>query len=144
MESTFLDWPAPADAAACPRREAPAAATLAAPPGSVRGRIVLVEDQDDFRELLAELLVIEGYAVEVAANGREAYLRLKRAPLPDLILLDLMMPVMNGWGFLNARQSDPALAAIPVILLSAMDGPDTLAGPAKVPNCLTNPSASEA
>jgi CheY-like chemotaxis protein len=61
--------------------------------------------------------------VSCAANGREALERLRDEPVPDLILLDLMMPVMSGWEFLAQRQAQPALAGIPVMILSSLSRP---------------------
>jgi CheY-like chemotaxis protein len=80
--------------------------------------ILLVDDHDDLREMLATALSIEGYRVSTAANGFEALLE-ARSHRPSLILLDLMMPVMDGPGFLAEQQRDPSLAAVPVIVVSA-------------------------
>jgi CheY-like chemotaxis protein len=63
------------------------------------GHILIVEDNPDTRETLADFLAFEGYAVRGAANGQEALTVLQKEPLPDLILLDLMMPVMDGCEF---------------------------------------------
>lgn len=84
------------------------------------GYILVVDDDKAIREALEMVLEDEGYAVASAANGREA-LELLRASggLPALILLDLMMPVMNGWEFREEQQRSAALAAIPVVVLSA-------------------------
>lgn len=82
---------------------------------------VLVVDDDPFiREVIAELLQDEGYTVVQTANGEEAlnYLQQQTHP-PCVILLDLMMPKMNGWEFRAAQRQDPTLAAIPVITISA-------------------------
>lgn len=85
-----------------------------------REYIMIVEDDAAIRDALMAVLEDEGYQVRGAANGREA-LRLLRADgqRPRLILLDLMMPVMNGWDFRAEQQLDPDLAAIPVVVLSA-------------------------
>jgi CheY-like chemotaxis protein len=83
------------------------------------GRILVVEDDDDIRDSLKELLEEEGYAVEVAGNGQQALLQLRSEPLPELILLDLMMPVMDGWQLQTELQQDPQLAGIPVVVISA-------------------------
>lgn len=81
--------------------------------------ILLVEDDDDVREALADVLRDAGYDVAWAADGAEA-IRLLRAGLrPAAIVLDLMMPVMNGFQFRAEQLSDPDLARIPVILVSA-------------------------
>lgn len=81
--------------------------------------ILVVEDYPYLRTVLADLLRHEGYTVATASNGAEALAYLKQHPPPRLILLDLRMPVMNGWTFLAHRRADPALAAIPVVVLSS-------------------------
>ncbi len=85
-------------------------------------RILIVEDDRDLREALSEILRDEGYVVAGAAHGREA-LQLLRGDFhrPALILLDLTMPVMNGWQFREHQRRDPGLSGIPVIVLSAGD-----------------------
>jgi CheY-like chemotaxis protein len=87
--------------------------------GQAAPHILIVEDEFLIRDALTEFLEEEGYSVAGAANGQEALSYLRRGTLPSLILLDLMMPVMSGMQFLAERQQDPALAAIPVVLLSA-------------------------
>jgi CheY-like chemotaxis protein len=87
-----------------------------------RGKVLVVEDERDIREALAEALSYEGYDVVIAANGREALGRLcDGGSLPDVILLDLVMPEMNGWEFRQVQVHDPALAGIPVVVVSASD-----------------------
>lgn len=81
--------------------------------------ILLVEDDPEIRESLKEALELEGYDVVPAANGREALDRLAHERKPCLILLDLMMPVMNGWEFAEALQGNAELAAIPIIVVTA-------------------------
>jgi CheY-like chemotaxis protein len=81
--------------------------------------ILVVEDDFSIRETIAELLEGEGYSVTRAANGAEALERLRRTEETSLILLDLMMPVMDGWEFRSRQKSDPRLAGIPVVVLSA-------------------------
>jgi CheY-like chemotaxis protein len=80
--------------------------------------ILVVEDDYTIRESIAELLQDEGFFVRCAANGAEALARLTVEDAPNLILLDLMMPVMDGWSFRQALRQDPRLARIPVIVLS--------------------------
>ena len=83
-------------------------------------KILIVDDQADFRMMLTTFLEDAGYAIVCAANGREALSYLYCcAELPGLILLDVAMPVMTGWDFLRAQQSYATLASIPVVLLSA-------------------------
>jgi CheY-like chemotaxis protein len=81
--------------------------------------ILIVEDDAATRDALAMILSAEGFAVIGAANGEEALNRLHSPPRPDLILLDLMMPVMDGWQFRREQARDPAVSAIPVVVLSA-------------------------
>jgi DNA-binding response OmpR family regulator len=81
--------------------------------------VLVVDDETDIREAVVELLAEEGYEVLDAADGEEA-LRKARAFHPDVVLLDLMMPGMNGWEFCARRKGDPELARIPVIVLSAL------------------------
>jgi CheY-like chemotaxis protein len=92
----------------------------AAPPEDC---ILVVEDDADLRETLAAVLEEEGYAVATAANGREALRYLHECPPPCLILLDLMMPVMNGWEFRQQQQQDPQLSPVPVVVISAVANP---------------------
>ncbi|RYE95767.1 MAG: response regulator [Oxalobacteraceae bacterium] len=68
--------------------------------------IVVIEDDTDLRETMKDLLEIEGFSVLVAENGMEGMKLIERSGKPCLILLDLMMPVMNGWEFLDAMQRD--------------------------------------
>ncbi len=81
---------------------------------------MVVEDDADISDAIAATLDDHGYGVLVAANGQDALdkLRASAAP-PRLILLDLMMPVMDGWQFRAAQKTEPALSRIPIVLLSA-------------------------
>jgi two-component system, cell cycle sensor histidine kinase and response regulator CckA len=81
--------------------------------------LLVVEDDADIRDALDGLLSTEGFRVAGCSNGREALDWLHASPKPDLILLDLMMPVMDGWQFRVAQKQDPELATIPVVALSA-------------------------
>lgn len=83
------------------------------------GSILIVEDNDAIRGALVALLQLQGYTVEEAANGKQALAVARERP-PDLILLDLMMPVMDGWTFLDIKEHDPTLAPIPVVVNSAV------------------------
>jgi CheY-like chemotaxis protein len=84
--------------------------------------ILVIEDDPDIRETLRQVLEMQGYRVDVAAHGREGLDALARGLRPQLILLDLMMPVMNGWDFLAARraQGREETGRIPVVLISAV------------------------
>ena len=82
--------------------------------------ILLAEDDEDLREAMVETLSDAGYRVEAVENGREALTWLEdNDAVPKLILLDLMMPVMDGWQFLDARDRSPKVASVPVVVLSA-------------------------
>jgi CheY-like chemotaxis protein len=82
--------------------------------------VLLVEDDPDIRGAICELLQFEGYEVAMAANGSEALRVLARLePRPSLILLDLMMPVLDGYGFLERLRAHATLPAIPVLVLTA-------------------------
>jgi CheY-like chemotaxis protein len=82
--------------------------------------ILLVEDDPDVREAVAETLEENGYEVLSAENGAEALELLEAAQSsPALILLDLMMPVMDGWGFREAQRKMPRHANVPVVALTA-------------------------
>ena len=84
--------------------------------------ILVVEDNDDVREMMSVTLELEGHEVVTAANGRQALDQLHRGAEPCMILLDLMMPVMNGWQFQEEVSKDPRLAEIPLVVVSAMPG----------------------
>ncbi|MDP9000190.1 MAG: response regulator [Myxococcota bacterium] len=81
--------------------------------------LLVVEDDADIREALDGLLSMEGFRVTGCCNGREALDWLHTSSKPDVIVLDLMMPVMDGWQFRVAQKHDPELATIPVVALSA-------------------------
>ncbi len=93
---------------------------MAAP--STHCPVLIVEDDEDLREMMAQLLTLEGFHAATVANGREALQYLHNGiEKPHVILLDLMMPVMDGWEFRRQQQADPSLAPVPVIVLSALD-----------------------
>lgn len=81
--------------------------------------VLVVDDESDIREAVAEVLADEGYVVHGASDGAEA-LRTARAVHPSIVLLDLMMPGMNGWEFRAAQKDDPDIQDIPVVVLSAL------------------------
>lgn len=88
-------------------------------PRSIAKFILVVEDDPDLGQLVAEVLESAGYRTAVAGNGAEALDRLQTIDHPDLILLDMMMPVMDGWKFHEEQQKVPAFASIPVITVTA-------------------------
>ncbi len=82
--------------------------------------VMVVEDDAHIRELVMQVLACEGFTAVAASNGAEALQYLRREYVhPALILLDLMMPVMDGWQFRAEQLKDPALARIPVVVMSA-------------------------
>jgi CheY-like chemotaxis protein len=87
------------------------------------GTVLVVEDDSDIRDELADVIEDSNYRTIRAANGAVALQKLRGGPRPCVILLDLMMPVMDGRAFLAEQQSDAALKEIPVVVLSAhIDG----------------------
>ena len=90
--------------------------------------VLLVEDDDFIRQEIKEALQDEGYKVESAAHGKEALAILAKGSKPSIVLLDLMMPVMNGWEFLKAFKKDEAYSGIPVVILSAFADRATIIG----------------
>jgi DNA-binding response OmpR family regulator len=85
------------------------------------GRILVVDDEPMVRDTLGHVLMDEGYVVDVAVDGLDALDRV-RAARPDAILLDLMMPGMNGRQFLQALREDPAYIQVPVLIMTAVHG----------------------
>ena len=85
------------------------------------GRVLVVDDDPMVRETLGQVLRDEGYAVELATDGESALDRVHASP-PDTVLVDLMMPGMNGRQFLQALRDDPTYAALPVMLMTAVHG----------------------
>jgi CheY-like chemotaxis protein len=86
----------------------------------VSATVFIVEDDLDTRDMLGSFLEMEGYEVETAANGQQALERLNAGSSACVILLDLMMPVMDGWQFRREQSRDAALSKIPVIVVSAV------------------------
>lgn len=84
-----------------------------------RGNVLIVEDDEDIRAAMAELLESEGFEVSVASNGQEGLEVLGQMSLPCVVLLDLMMPVMNGEDFLRHMRQDPTFNVVPVIIVTA-------------------------
>ncbi len=87
----------------------------------MHGRILLIDDDPDILFALQAILEEEGFEVDCARDGRDALVCLACSALPAAIVLDLMMPNMNGWEFLAAARQDPELASIPIAVLSAAD-----------------------
>ncbi len=102
-------------------------------------RILIVDDDFDIRDALAQILVEEGYEVQSAANGAEALDQLSVGPRPNVILLDLMMPVMSGWQFRAKQRADAVLADIPVVVITADAHVAERGGPLEVAGAVRKP-----
>ena len=85
--------------------------------------VLIVEDETKARDVLVELLRKDGREFVTAGDGQEAIECLAKGPRPRVILLDLMMPRMDGWEFLRRQSADPSIARIPTIVLSGSDRP---------------------
>jgi CheY-like chemotaxis protein len=83
--------------------------------------VLIVDDDPDLLDVTSFVIENEGIVVETARNGQEALALLRAGKLPGLVLLDLMMPVMNGWEFLEEVAKDPLLKAITVVVLTAAE-----------------------
>lgn len=81
--------------------------------------ILIIDDDEAIRLTLQLVLEKENYTVFTAENGQEGLEMLSEIPRPCLILLDLMMPIMDGWEFLNVKQNDSSFSKIPVVIISA-------------------------
>jgi two-component system, chemotaxis family, chemotaxis protein CheY len=113
----------------------PSAPTSTLPPS-----ILVIDDDDDLRGVVADSLEEAGYRVQTAVHGRDALTQMLDGLFPDLILLDLLMPEMNGWALMAELKARPALAAIPVVVVSA--GGDKALNSAPVnAGCLAKPFA---
>jgi CheY-like chemotaxis protein len=105
------------------RVSSPHESPVSRPPSSEQRPVFIVDDDLDVREALAELLEGRGLPVATAAHGSDALQRLRSMPTtPAVILLDLRMPVMDGYDFLIEHQLDPRLADIPVVIITADPG----------------------
>jgi CheY-like chemotaxis protein len=101
--------------------------------GPAAARVLIVEDDVEIRSTMKDLLLDEGFDVVTAGNGQEALDHLRgTSRLPFAILLDLRMPVMDGRTFLSRRAAEPALAEIPVIVLTADYASGRVAGASSV------------
>ncbi len=107
-------------------------------------KLLLVADDFDLRDAVRELLEDEGYEVEVAGNGAVALELLRSGSAPCLIILDLMMPVMDGYGFCAERARDSTLASVPVVIFSAVARLDKSLLPPGVGDVLRKPVNVEA
>ena len=100
-------------------RDPPPSTMLRVPDADAARTVLVVDDDFNLRQTLREVLQDEGYGVDTAANGREALDRLQRSRPPQVVVLDLMMPVMDGWRVLDELARDASLSRIPVVVISA-------------------------
>lgn len=112
-------------------------------PQTRKSRILIIEDDLDIADALTDVLTDVGHEVRHAQNGKEALVLLTVGDLPQLILLDLMMPLMNGPEFREAQLRDPRLSKIPVILISADRNVAERAKEMKVDAWLAKPTTPE-
>ncbi len=97
--------------------------SVMSPPKDQAPEILLVDDDPEVRDAIRDLLEDEGFIVKCACNGSEALAELAARELPDAIILDLTMPVMDGYEFLQRRQTIPNVADIPVVVVTASMNP---------------------
>ncbi len=95
-------------------------------------RVLIIEDDRETCDALACFFQISGHQVRCASDGREGLAEARREP-PDIILLDLMMPEMDGWGFRAEQKRDPSISGIPVVVVSALGRRDDIDATAFVP-----------
>ena len=91
--------------------------------------ILIVEDDLDVREALEDSLTMEGYSVQVANDGKDAIAALEGTDARTLVLLDLMMPTMSGWEFLDAHRASDRLSRHPVVTISAVPATESIEDP---------------
>jgi len=107
-------------------------------------KVLVVDDDKNACDVISAALAAQGCGIVVVGNGKEALAYLRSSPrLPGLILLDLMMPEMTGWEFRKAQQNDPALAGIPVAILTGMCGVEGKASAIGAVDVLYKPSRVE-
>jgi CheY-like chemotaxis protein len=103
------------------------------------GRILVVDDDQDICETVGLVLELNGYRVTPATDGIDALEKVRGGPIPSAILVDIMMPRMNGVDFVKALRADPALARIPVIFLSGDTSARRTAAALAAEGCLLKP-----
>lgn len=101
--------------------------------------VLIVEDDAEIRFALGDLLESSGYSVAMAHNGLDGLAQLRGGLRPDVVLLDIMMPVMNGRAFRAQQLADPAIAGIPVIVLTAMGRAEEVGRELKAHAALSKP-----
>ena len=102
-------------------------------------QILVIDDDNDLREIISVVLAAEGHEVRAAVDGVAALAELRRGDRPSLILLDMMMPRLDGEGFMRALRTDPSLADVPVVILTAHPGARQEATAMGAAGCLLKP-----
>ncbi len=102
-------------------------------------QILVIDDDSDVREIVTFVLAADGHEVRCAADGVAALEELRRGGRPSLILVDMMMPRLDGEGFMRALRRDPLLAEIPVVILTAHTGAREKAAALGAAGCLVKP-----
>jgi len=87
----------------------------------MHARVLVVDDDEAARAVVAQLLRADGCDVEVASDGRQALERLQQGAVPEILLVDLMMPDVTGWALLDALAAMPDLAKLPVVVMTSFD-----------------------
>jgi PAS domain S-box-containing protein len=103
------------------------------------GPVLVIDDDEPFRAEIVEALQKSGYAVVSAGDGREALEYLRGDNTPALVLLDMMMPLMNGWSLFEAVKQDPRLASVPIVLLTALADHDDAQALPEIADRLSKP-----
>src|SRR5689334_9772145 len=83
------------------------------------GKILIVDDDEAIRETLSQVLELSGFDSITSSNGQEALALLRSSTLPCLVLLDLMMPIMNGWAFMDAVKNEDTISSVPIVVMTA-------------------------
>jgi CheY-like chemotaxis protein len=98
------------------------------PPPSTENpcKVLIVEDDDGARAALGDIFDGEGFQVACSPNGQEALDYLRKSPAPDIIILDLQMPVMDGWKFRREQKKDQRFAKVPVVVVTAFSPPENI------------------
>lgn len=107
--------------------------------GDLRGYVLIVDDDDDIRETLEVILASRGYRCRAASDGAEALALMRANQLPDVVLLDMMMPGMNGAQFRAQQLEDPRLASVPLVVMSGDTKADEKAAALGAVRCLKKP-----
>ena len=121
------------------RRTRPASVAPESSPDVQRAHVLVIDDDADIREALTGVLSDNGLIVHAVGNGREALGYLALNPLPRVILLDLMMPIMDGAQFREAQLADARLASIPIIVVSAAHDASNQSRALRAQGCITKP-----